>query len=451
MKPAKLLFEDHPQPPAAVRTTSSLARGLLLVLLIFAGTRLVTWVGTYHGAWMLFRIENRIDPPLEKHQRDLQEQFTTGQGPQVDAARDLLLDFAPLCRFDGVHYQSIIEGGYQYEKPDPNTVDRNQLEQNIAFFPLFPLIVRPITAVLSPHAAMILVTHLCSLAAGLLIYLWIRRRIDHPAALMSVAILFCWPPSVYFSYGYAEAVTLVLFVIALWLIDAHRWWPAAIVCALATATRPTALAIVAVLLLAYWLHSNTPIRQRLTRLALLGLVGAGGIIGYAAFLTFRFGSPLVYIANFKAGWVPDKNRADWLGYITFTPVFEQFKYFRDLVAFAPPVGLINTPNTLMWNMPLNLFIIFLCIAGLRRVPRSFRPLLWLGPLIFLHSYLASGGAKFGLEPIARYMAVTVPAFVVLAAWCTREWRPPARTVFMVFLILIQSAWAFRFGLQEWTG
>jgi hypothetical protein len=105
----------------------------------------------------------------------------------------------------------------------------------------------------------------------------------------------------------------------------------------------------------------------------------------------------------------------------------------------------------MWNVPLNLFILFLSLVGLPRVPRSFRPLLALGPLIFLHSYLASGGAKFGVEPIARYTAVSVPAFVVLGAWCMREWRPATRHLLLTFLILLQAAWAFRFGLQEWSG
>lgn len=85
------------------------------------------------------------------------------------------------------------------------------------------------------------------------------------------------------------------------------------------------------------------------------------------------------------------------------------------------------------------------------MPRSFRPLLALGPLIFLHSYLASGGAKFGIEPIGRYMAVAVPALIVLAAWCQREWKPVGRYVLLTLLLLIQAAWAFRFGLQEWSG
>ncbi len=443
----KLLFEDRPvaTPP------THLWRGLLIVLLLFAGTRLVTWIGAYHGAWTLFRIEHQIDPPLEQHIPELEDQFVQGSGPEFETATDLLVDFMPLCRFDGIHYKSIIEGGYQYTPPPPGTTDRRELEQNIAFFPLYPLLVKPFTAFLTTHAAMILVTHLCTLTAAVLIFLWIRRRIDQPVALCTVAITLCWPASVYYSFAYAEAVTLVTCVIALWLIDARKWWAAAIVCGLVTASRPTALAIVGVLALTYWLLTDLPRGKRVTRLMLLCVIGGAGIAGYALYLTIEFGSPFVYFANFKAGWVPEHRRADWLAFLTLTPVWEQFKYFRDLVAFAPPVGLLNAPNTLMWNMPLNLFVLFLSLAGLRRVPASFRPLLALGPLIFLHAYIAGGGAKFGIEPIARYTAVAIPAFVVLAAWMIREWRPAPRTAVFVFFVLIQAAWAYRFGLREWSG
>jgi hypothetical protein len=255
---------------------------------------------------------------------------------------------------------------------------------------------------------------------------------------------------VYFSYGYAESVTLLLVILSLWLIDRRAFGLAAVACGLATATRPTALAIVVVLLCAYWVNGAGSRRRRAWLLIPLAVVGAAGILSYAAYLTWRFGSPLVYVANFKAGWVPEKERATWLEYLTLTPVWEQFKYVRNVVLFGP-AGLVNLANPFLWNMPLNLAIVILSLAGMRRVPRSFRPLLLLGPLVFVHSYLASGGAKFGIEPIGRYMGVCVPAFVVLAVWTARQWRPAAQTVLLIFFVLLQAAWALRFGLQEWSG
>jgi hypothetical protein len=451
MKKPPLLFEDRLPGAAAVPGPGGLTRGLVLVLLIFVGTRLVTWTATYYGATLLLCIKHQLDPPFAKQGRRLAEQFQQRRGAEYETFVDLLTDLAPLCRFDGVHYRSIITGGYQYRPPPADTMDRSMLEQNIAFFPLYPLLCRPLAPPLTAWQAQVLVSHVCALAAVILLYLWVRRRIDEPTALLSVAITLCWPAAVYYSYGYAESLTLLLIVGALWLIDSRAFVPAAIVSGLATATRPTALAMAVVLLLAYWLHSAVPRRRRLLKLVPLGIVGAGGILAYAGYLTYRFGSPLVYFANFKAGWVSDQQRASWLEFLTLTPVWEQFHYFRDLFLAPPPLGLVNLSNALVWNLPLTLFILFLSLAGLGRVPRSFRPLLALGPLIFLQSYLASGGARFGIEPIGRYLAVSVPAFVVLAVWCLREWRPAARTVLFLFLVLLQAGWALRFGLQEWSG
>ena len=452
MKKASLLFEDSTRGVVAVRGPGRLWRGILLVVLIFLGTRLVIWTGAYYGAITLLCIQQQWIPPLSTYRRMIVWEEVEADSRQRQSATKLLADFEPLCRFDGVHYRSIIKGGYRYAPPPSSQpiTSRKQVEQNIAFFPLYPLFCQPLTKILNTQAAMILTTHLCALAAAIVLYLWVRRRIDEKAALFSVAAVFCLPPACYYSFAYAESLTLLTIVSALWLIDRRAWIPAAIVCGLATATRPTALAIVAVYMLAYWFNNPGSRAGLWRRLVPLSVVAAGGLISYAVYLTIRFGSPLIYFANFRVGWVSDESRASWFEFLTLARVWDQFKYFgRTFRDF--PEGLVNLANPLMWNMPLNFFILFLSLAGLSRVPRSFRPLLLFGPLIFIHSYMASGGATFGVEPIARYMAVAVPALVVLAAWCTREWKSGTRVALLAGMLLIQACWAYRIGLREWSG
>jgi hypothetical protein len=448
MKKAEPLFDDNALQSPTARESGGIWRGLLLVALIFLMTRAVVWTATYCGAHTLFRIRHQLDRPYIKHEQRLATQ--PADSPEQRSRRELLGDFAPLCRMDGAHYQSIVEEGYAYAPPPEVITTRREVEQNIAFFPLFPQLVRPLTAFMGTRAAMILLAHVCGLAAAIVLYLWVRWRINAPTALLAVAVTFCWPPAAFYSFAYAESVTLLLMVSALWLLDRRAFVPAAVLSGLCTATRPTALAISAVFVLAHWFNSGLPRGPRLRRLVPLALVSAGGIISYAIYLTVRFGSPLVYFANFRAGWVADKQRATWLEFLTGTVVWERFKYFRDVVLDFP-AGLTTLAHPFTWNMPLSFFILFLCLAGLTRVPRSFRPLLALGPLIFIHSYLASGGAAFGVEPIARYMLMSVPAFVVLAAWCRREWPTGAWSALLSLLLLLQAAWAFRFGLLEWSG
>ena len=441
-----LLFSDAERGPKGPLRTGTVA----CIVAIYLATRLVAWIGAYTGASFEFAIRYRLTPPLDTHEARLRVELSN---PESEASRDrerLLEDFAPLCRFDGVHYRTIVEGGYRYKPARPDS-PQNEKEQNIAFFPLFPLVARGMAALAgSARSGMMLTSHLASLAAAFAFFLWMRWRVDERSAYFGLALLFCLPQACYYSFGYAESCTLLLTVAICWLLEAGRGWWAAIACGLATATRPTAAGLIPMAALYSWFsRKDEPASRVLPRILAMMVVGAAGIAAYAIFLTIKFGSPLVYFTNFRMGWVTDKARADWLQYLTLARVWDQFKHFGR--AFADvPASLVELLNPFAWNMPTNFWILFLCLAGLARVPKSFRPLLLLGPLIFLQSYLASGGATFGVQPMSRYMAVTAPAFVVWGAWAAREWPVGLRCGVLAGLLLLQFVWALRFGLGEWS-
>jgi hypothetical protein len=390
-----------------------------------------------------------LEPPFEKHVRELRDKYTDETTDEGKGYQSMLADFAPLTNADGRHYTKILKNGYRY-RPISVNAHPGKRQQNIAFFPLYPLLCYPLTGVFGIHGAMILVAHLAALAAGIVLYLWVRRRVDERAARFTVACLFCLPTACYFSFGYAESLTLLLTVIALLLADRRMFVAAAIACGLATATRPTALGLVPVVMLAYWVNAGGTRWRRLLELVPLTIIAAAGIALYAGYLTHRFGSPLVYLENFRVGWVTESMRSSWLEYLALARVWDQFKYFGRVIEHFP-VGLVNLVYPFTWNMPLDFAILGLSLIGMFFVPRSFRPFLLLGPFIFAQSYAASGGANFGVEPIARYMAVSVPAFIVLAVWCTRHWRAAPRYVLLTAMMVLQAAWSFHFGMDEWSG
>lgn len=445
-----LLFTDESPSPLP---RADLLRGLRAVVLIFLATRLVVWCGSYYGAYMGVRVRHQLEPSFEHTRVDELQAFTTAGTPERQDVEEHLLNFEPLVMWDGQHYKSIVDGGYDYKPPPAENATRDELEQNIAFFPLYPLLVRPVARLLNnTNVALILVSHLVTLAAALVLFLWARRRTDQRIALFTVAIALCLPQACYYSFAYAECTTLLLTVVTFWLLDARKYLPAAICCALATATRPTAASLAVVVGLFVWLNDRDEeqtAKPKWLKAGTLFGIGALGLAAYALFLTWQFGDPRVYLDNFRAGWVPDRQRADWFQYLTLARVWDQFKYFGRAFA-APPVSLINLLNPFAWNMVTNFAILFVSLAGLTRVPRSFRPLLLLGPLIFLQSYIASGGATFGVEPISRYMAVSVGAFLVLAAWAVKEWREGWRITLLAAMLLLQFAWAFRFSFGEWS-
>jgi len=431
-----LLFEDRASEPGAGAPRRSVARGLTLVVLIFLATRLVVWTGAYLGASVVFCIRHQWEPPLNQHMSRFKDEPIDRDSIEYQSALELFGNFAPLSQFDGLNYKSIIEGGYDYQEPPPDAKP-TEWQQNIAFFPLYPLLCRSLTGWITAEAAMIVLAHLFALAAAVVLYLWVRRRIDEATALWAVAFTLCFPAACYYSFAYAESLTLLLLVTALWLIDQRSFVAAAAVCALVTATRPTALAIVPVLVLAYWLASTDAPGRRLLKLVPLSLIAVVGGVCYAAYLTWQFGSPL-------------ESRADWLEFLTLAPIWSQLQRLGAVI-IAFPLGLAELANPLAWNMLWSLFIVLLSLVGLRYVPRSFRPLLLLAPLIFLQTYAASGGASFGLDPLARYLAVAAPALIVLAAWAGRSRRLGAHCALLTLMLLLQAAWAFRVGLREWSG
>lgn len=448
MSRAPLLFEERPEAASDAAPQSSLSRGLVLVTLIFLLTRLVPWIAAYTGAFLDFRIQNHLAAPFDLHRQALYAKAADPNDPLTKSAARILGDFRPLCKFDGQHYRSIIEGGYQYVAVDPSS-DRVARQQNIAFFPLYPLACRLLTRFMSTQSAMVLVSHTGALAAVVVLYVWTRRRVNHHSALWTVAFTLCLPSACYLSFGYAEAIALLTMSVALMLMDQRRFVLAALACGLATATRPTAAGLVGVFALAWWFNSAAAPRRRLTLLIPLGLIASAGILAYAGYLSWRFGSPTVYFTNFRVGWVPDEHRADWFQYLTLARIWDQFKHFGRAFRGLPG-SLVELTDPFAWNMPINFFVLFLSLAGLPRVPRSFRPLMFVGPFIFLQSYLASGGATFGVQPMSRYMAAAVPAMLVWGAWAAKEWPPAARYGVLTFMILLQACWAMRFGLGEWS-
>ena len=432
-------------PPAArvmpARTT--FRAGLAYVLLIFAVTRLVIWSGAYAGAFMDLRLAFSLTSPLEKHRA----QIRTSEFVAIAGSAEYLGNLKPVAKWDGSHYRDIIENGYQYRVPGPD----EHLQQNIAFFPLYPLVTWPLAEVLgNTPLAMILVANTTSLLAIVILYTWLRARLGHPTALAAAALACCFPSACYLAFAYAECLMFLGIVLMALLIDRGRWLPAALVCGITTAARPTAIVLVPVLLLAYWFASNKPPERRLAGIVGLGLLGGSGIALYALYLTLEFGSPFVYSANFENGWIHDEQRASWLQYLTFARVWDQFKYFGRALALFP-AGLVNLTLPQAWNIPLSLFMIFISLAAWPQVASRWRPLLLIAPLIFLQAYFASGGATFGIIPIARYMSMAVPTLIVLASWMVHGWQSGWKAAFFAWLVLVQFFWAFSFGLDEWPG
>ncbi len=164
-------------------------------------------------------------------------------GELADTPVNLVTDV--LTQWDGNWYLRIIREGYPRSIP-PN-ITYEQEEARAAFFPLYPNLVRGLDAVLpgGDVFAALALNIVLAVAAVLLIGVLARRLFDAEVAERAMVLFAVFPGSFVLSFAYAEALLIVLAAACLWCLLEERWLLAGILAALATATRPNGIALVA--------------------------------------------------------------------------------------------------------------------------------------------------------------------------------------------------------------
>lgn len=193
--------------------------------------------------------------------------------------------------FDGVHYLRIAQNGY--------TADYSQ-----AFFPLFPSLIN-IVSNLFPKIAnldMALYTDPAFFYAGILVsnaflllalyfyYQVIKIEFNEKIATYSLILLLVFPTSFFLSAIYSESLFLFLAMFSIYLLRKQKFLLAAIVIAVATATRLAGLFLIAVYLIEVY-KSSKKINYLWVLLTPLG------ILFYMYFLHQNFGNALYFFGS----------------------------------------------------------------------------------------------------------------------------------------------------------
>lgn len=155
-----------------------------------------------------------------------------------------------LYRWDSGNYLRVAERGYPSfipYRPD-GTPDYTRL----AFFPLVPALIRGVhllTGLSFAHAG-VLISWCAAAVAAAGVYRLVRSAGGGPGAgYACVALWSCSPYAFALWVPYSEAVFSALLVWALVALVARRWVTAGVLCLLAGAVRPTAVVLIATLLL----------------------------------------------------------------------------------------------------------------------------------------------------------------------------------------------------------
>ncbi len=311
-----------------------------------------------------------------------------------------------LVRWDAGWYGSIADNGY-WLKPGE--------QSPVAFFPLYPLVMRALTFVgMNRWIAGSLLSLVCALG-GLWAFARWAASVSPKHATLAFWLLALYPFAEYL-YGvvYSDAMFLLLAVGAFLSLERGRPLQAGILGALSTACRPVAPAVVIGLLvrsIELRRQKNLPIRFVDLLPALSGL----GLACFMAYLQYRFGDALAFAhVQGAPGWDQEPGWRSWLKLSWFHTMFPKV---------APLVAIRLGGHAL------------LTVLALAMVVPTFKRLGWgYGVYTLLVIGIPAVSSK-DFQGLGRYVIAAFPLFLTLALLLDE--RPRIRvTVLVVFALLL---------------
>jgi len=369
-------------------------------------------------------------------------------------------------RFDSGFYVDIARHGYW-------SAATLRHISNWVFYPLYPLLIRPIGRLLGGgdagfNAAGLIVSNGATITAFVLLYKLTNLELGRAAAARAVVLLALFPTSFYLSAIYPFSLFLAFSLGSLYAARRGHWTLAALCGGLAALTRAQGLLLLAPLLWEYWQAVSDRYAPR--RATSDGPRARGD--GRRA--TDRVGQSKDWVSSRLRGpalAARDRRNAPAVLSFALVPVgalvFMAYAGVKtgDFLAsshneihwgrrFEPPWTLLwhslthpSLPNALDWNFWLlnNAAAILFLLAtvwAFRALPIIYA----LYSLVMVLSPLASAS----MQSLSRYYVVVFPALMLLALWSSREGRPgrmyllvglfsALQAVFMVFFVLALPA------------
>ncbi len=202
--------------------------------------------------------------------------------------------------WDAQFYVEIAQSGY----PHGYTYMNGQLTgNNLAFFPLYPLLIRIAHTVsgLAWGTSAVVVAWLCAFAAAVVVHRLVRELVSERVAGFAVALVFCQPMAVSLWIAYTESLFLLLAAAALLAARRESWLWAGLLTCLAGLTRSTGIALSAALVVAVLLVARRE-RRLNWRMVAGGVLGCLGMPAYLGWVGLRVGHLDGWAHIQSAGW-----------------------------------------------------------------------------------------------------------------------------------------------------
>jgi hypothetical protein len=359
---------------------------------IFFGTRIGVLIVGFLGITMIGYAPNT--PPWRVYQNDLLN--------------------LPV-RWDVGWYLGVAEAGYLWKPEEANA------QQNIAFFPAFPMMMRYGAVFLARQTVWVgvLISFVAFFFALRYLFRLARATLDDDRALASVAFLATYPFALFFSAPYTEALFLLASVAAFYHFERDELTQAGLWGLLAGLTRPNGCLLsvpLAVLAVRPFLARRGALQKDAIawRIATAAMPGIGMVL-FATYIYALTGNPLQWAAQ-NAAWGRVYRGID--------------RIVADRITFVQQNGLYEYASSRSLDMVQALAVLFV-IASIWPVYRRFG----LHYATLLAVNVATPLMMGGLLSMGRLTSVLFPVFMWMGAAVPPRHRLGWLTVFAMLQAL----------------
>jgi len=365
-------------------------------------------------------VERRLDaesgPPLSPPRSRFASQILLAYGASRLVVLAVVVDLfgvhLPVAKlaavWDGRYYLQVAAHGYPTSVPHASS--------DIAFFPLYPLVVRAAGALfgLDVAVAAILVSFLAGAAACLAVGALVRDQAGPEAGVRAGWLLAFAPGAMFLTPAYAEGLAIALCAGALVMLGRGRWLVAGLLGGLATAASSLALPIVAAAAWAAW-------RAHTRRAWTAPVLACAGVGSYFVYLWAHTGVPLAWFDAERRGWGQHFSLwAAWRWFATWSGITVVETISIGLAVFGLwAMAKVRVPGT--W------WVYTVALVGSILFGAAF----WMTPRLVLNLFPLTAALAIGLRP-ERFRVVLVGSAVLMvvavAAYTTPSlvgvvWRP----------------------------
>jgi hypothetical protein len=245
----------------------------------------------------------------------------------------------------------------------------------IAFFPLFPLTIRWLSALtgLSLLTSGIIITATTGLTAIVGVWALVRHYADQGSADRATLLVAMFPGTFVLSMVYSEGIVVTCLAFGLLALLQRRWLLAGVLGLLATATSPIALAFEVSCL---WCAYQELARSRNWRALSAPILAPLGFVAYQLWLWVHTGNLLAWRLTERGGWKSYPSLA-WPAHLIVTFVRDPISTNRqqDLLV----VGIVVTAVAVVvafrsrMPMPMLLYALAAALLALVAAPVGLRP------------------------------------------------------------------------------